>query len=155
MRARDLGEISTGCCRRGGTPTFTKDDRISRCPSLITGERTEAKMWEMPHDKQPVHGINTRRHKPRMFVDVFKIVLFSSVPRQRLSLQFSIYNDFLRVDSTLTVPYSRYTAEPVAATIAPTNHIVNAIPTLPADLKITLGVAKILPICGLTPSQVV
>ena len=46
--------------------------------------------------------------------------------------------------NTLTVPYSRYTAEPVAATVAPSNHITNAMPTLPADLKITLGVAKIL-----------
>ena len=46
----------------------------------------------------------------------------------------------------LTVPYSRYTAEPAAAMIAPINHMVNAIPTLPADLKMTLGVAKILSI---------
>jgi len=30
--------------------------------------------------------------------------------------------------------------------IAPINHMVNAMPTLPADLKMTLGVAKILSI---------
>jgi hypothetical protein len=47
-------------------------------------------------------------------------------------------------DGTFTVPYSVYTAEPAAATEAPSNHIDNAIPTLPADLRITLGVAKIL-----------
>jgi len=46
-----------------------------------------------------------------------------------------------------------YTAEPVAATAAPINHIVNAIPTLPADLKITLGVAKILSIFGSVPLE--
>jgi len=57
-------------------------------------------------------------------------------------------SDAPKDDYELTVPYSRYTAEPVAATTAPSNHMVNAIPTLPADLRITLGVAKILSTCG-------
>jgi hypothetical protein len=48
------------------------------------------------------------------------------------------------MNGVLTVPYSRYTADPVAATTAPSSHMVNAMPTLPADLKMTLGVAKIL-----------
>ena len=46
-----------------------------------------------------------------------------------------------------------YTAEPAAATAASSNHIDNAIPTLPADLKITLGVAKILCVGGLAPHK--
>ena len=56
------------------------------------------------------------------------------------------YVNALKGKNTLTVPYSRYTAEPVAATTAPNNHMVKAIPTLPADLKMVLGVAKTLSI---------
>jgi len=37
--------------------------------------------------------------------------------------------------------------------IAPINHMVNATPTLPADLKMTLGVAKILSIRRSTPAK--
>jgi len=37
--------------------------------------------------------------------------------------------------------------------IAPINHVVNAMPTLPADFKITLGVAKILSIHRSTPAE--
>ena len=36
---------------------------------------------KMAHDKQPVRGIDTSCRKPWMFVDVFEIVLLSSVPR--------------------------------------------------------------------------
>lgn len=90
MHVTDLGGISAGCCGGAGVPTFAKDDRIGGCPSLMTGEKTEAIMRQTPHNKQPIHGVNTRRHKPGMFVDIFKIVLFSSVPRQCLSLHFSI-----------------------------------------------------------------
>ena len=46
-----------------------------------------------------------------------------------------------------------YTAEPAVAVIAPIDHMVNAIPTLLADLKITLGVAKILSIRKSTPAE--
>ena len=37
--------------------------------------------------------------------------------------------------------------------IAPINHMVSATPTLPADLKMTLGVAKILSIHKLTSGE--
>lgn len=73
--------ISTGYCEGAGIPTFAKDDRITSCPSLLADEETEERVRKMPHDKYPVHGINTSCQKPRMFVDVFEIVLFSSVPR--------------------------------------------------------------------------
>ena len=82
-----------------------------------------------------------------MFVDVFQVVLLSAATGQCLQLHFSAPT--LQKDgNALTVPYSRYTAEPVAATTAPSIHMVNAMPTLPADLRITLGVAKILSPCG-------
>ena len=61
--------------------TFAKDDRISSCPSLITGEKAEETMQKIPHNKYPVHGVDTSCQKPGMFVDVFEIVLFASVPR--------------------------------------------------------------------------
>ena len=59
------------------------------------------------------------------------------------------YVNALKGNNTLTVPYSTYTADPVLAMTAPSNHMTNAMPTLPADLKMTLGVAKIPPVCGL------
>jgi len=61
--------------------TFAKDDRINRCAFLVAGEKTGEMTRNMPHDKQPVDGIDTGCHKPGMFVDVFEIVLLSSVPR--------------------------------------------------------------------------
>ena len=90
-----VASTSNACSRSGrnqhivpatetGVPTFTKDDRISRCPSLIAGEVTKAVVWEMAHNKQPIHSTNARRHKPRMFVDVFQIVLLSATTRQCL-----------------------------------------------------------------------
>ena len=121
-------------------PTFAKYNRTSSRPSLISGKKTETRTQEIPHNEYPIHGINASRHKLGVFVGVFEIVLLSPTPRQRLSFRFGIYQRS-RGYSTLTVPYSRYTAEPVAATAAPTNHMVNAIPTLPADFKMTLGVA--------------
>jgi len=60
--------------------TFTKDERISRSPSLTAGEKAEEIMQKMAHNQQPIHGINTSCHKPGMFVDVLEVVLLSSVP---------------------------------------------------------------------------
>jgi len=34
-----------------GVPTFTKDDRISRCPSLIAGEVTDAVVLKTAHNE--------------------------------------------------------------------------------------------------------
>jgi len=61
--------------------TFAKDDRTNRCAFLIAGEKTGEMTQKTAHDKQPVGGIDASCHKPGMFVDVFEIVLLSSVPR--------------------------------------------------------------------------
>jgi hypothetical protein len=42
----------------------------------------------------------------------------------------------------MAVPNSRYTSIPVIAMIFPNNHTRSDMPTLPVNLKITLGVAK-------------
>ena len=83
--------ISKGCQEGASMPTFTKDHWVSRGPPLATGEKFEAITREASHNQQLVHGINASRHKPRMLVDEFQIVLVSSVPRQCLTPHFGIY----------------------------------------------------------------
>jgi len=81
VRVEDLRIIRTWCCEGAGMRTFAKDDRISRSPSLTTGKKKTVEIAQkVAHNKQPVHGINTSCHKPGVFVDVFEIVLISSVP---------------------------------------------------------------------------
>ena len=81
MRVAGLSGISTVCNKEVGIPTFTKDDCISGYPSLIAGEEIEGMMRKIAHNKQQICGVNARNHKPGMFVDVFQVVLLSSVPR--------------------------------------------------------------------------
>jgi len=69
-----------GCCEGAGMRTFAKGERISISPSLTTGEKGEEMAQKMAHNKQPIHGINTSCHKPGTFLDIFEIVLLSSVP---------------------------------------------------------------------------
>ena len=76
--------ISTGRYEGAGVPTFTKNDRIGGCPSLMANEVTGAVVWAIAHNKQSIHSTNAGRHKPRMFVDIFQIVLLSATPRQCL-----------------------------------------------------------------------
>ena len=51
MRVAGLGGISTVCNEEVEILTFAKDDRISGCPSLITGEETEGMMRKIAHNK--------------------------------------------------------------------------------------------------------
>lgn len=51
---------------------------------------------------------------------------------------------YMQENNELTVPSSMKTAVPHAATEAPNNHITRENPMLPDDLKMTLGVAKML-----------
>ena len=70
-----------GLCGETGLPTFTKGHRIARCRYLCTSEKPgEIIARETSHNKHPIHGVNTCRHKSRMSVNVFKVILFSSVP---------------------------------------------------------------------------
>ena len=57
-----VASTSNACSRSGmnqygvtdketGVPTFTKDDRISRCPSLIAGEVTDAVVLKTAHNE--------------------------------------------------------------------------------------------------------
>ena len=80
VRVGDLGRIRTECCKGAGMRTFAKDDRINGCALLIAGEKPGGMTQKIAHDKQPVHSINTSCHKLGMLVDVFEIILLSSVP---------------------------------------------------------------------------
>ena len=79
MRAVYLWGISTRYNKGVGIPTFAEDDRIGGRPSLVTNEGAEWIMQKATHNKQQIHGVDARHHKPGMSVDVFQVVLLSSV----------------------------------------------------------------------------
>lgn len=69
--SRSWSGVSTRYYEEAGTPTFTESDRTGRCPSLIASEKTGGITGKITHDEQLAYTINTRRHKPRMFIDIF------------------------------------------------------------------------------------
>jgi hypothetical protein len=64
-----------------GQPTFTEDDSVGRRPSLSTSEKVEQQKHRgISHDEHSIHGVDACRQKLGVSVNVFKIILFPSVP---------------------------------------------------------------------------
>ena len=128
------------------SPTFTEDHRASGRPPLTPGETTRSYKSE-GNSLQGVLRMYHRCTSPYT-LDACRRIRHNSSLLHFEAAPITPVQCFcgLRNSGALTVPYSRYTTRPVTATAAPRTHITSAIPTLPADLRMTLGVANILPV---------